>query len=222
MEAVQRVYTEKKDKFTRFFELLSQYNAKFNLTSITEEKDVLYKHFYDSLAGMDLFPKGIEVAEVGSGGGFPSIPLMFAREDLSFTLIESKSKKCDFLKVVVREFGLKATVLCSRAEEVSRSNFREYFDASTARAVASLPVLAEYCLPLVKPGGLLVAYKGPTEKGRSAIRAFSQLGGELEDEAEYSLPEGIGTRTLIVVRKVDHTPPKYPRGKGEERRTPLS
>lgn len=221
MEKAKRAYAENRERFTAFYELLKEYNGRFNLTAIVEEKEALCKHFYDSLAGLSFFEEGASVAEVGSGAGFPSVPLMIARGDLSFTLIESTKKKCVFLEEVKARLGLKAEILCARAEDVGRGPLRERFDAVCARAVASLPTLSEYCLPLVKKGGLFVAYKGPNEYAGSAARAISLLGGSLEGEAHYELPGGYGKRTLVLIRKKKETPPKYPRGQGAERRSPL-
>ena len=152
-----------KKKLKKFEELLLEWNNKFNLTSIKEEKEIEIKHFEDSLQGEKLFPKNKKVVEVGSGGGFPSIPLLINRSDLEFTLIESTGKKCEFLTMVVDNLSLNAKVLNKRAEDVGKSELRESFDIVTARAVASLNTLCEYCLPLIKVGGLFIAYKGINE-----------------------------------------------------------
>ncbi len=211
---------EQRGRFGDFYALLREYNAKFNLTSIIEEEEVYVKHFCDSLAGMHLFPAGAHVAEVGSGAGFPSVPLMLVRGDLTFTLIESTGKKCAFLGEAVKRLGLHAEVLCARAEDVARTDRRESYDAVCARAVARLDTLAEYCLPLVKKGGIFVAYKGTSERETGA-RAVSLLGGGETEEIAYELPRGMGTRTLFAAKKVRQTPQKYPRGHGAERRSPL-
>ncbi len=211
---------ERRGRFEAFYALLRAYNARFNLTSIIEEEEVYVKHFCDSLAGMDLFPAGASVAEVGSGAGFPSVPLMLAREDLSFTLIESTGKKCRFLETAVRELGLKAEVVCGRAEDLARGDLREKFGVCCARAVARLDTLAEYCMPLVKKGGLFIAYKGAGEM-ETGRRAVEILGGGAMKEISYDLPRGYGKRTLFLVEKARPTPPKYPRGNGAERRSPL-
>ena len=158
---------EESKKFAAFYALLSEYNEKFNLTRITGEEDCFVKHFLDSAAGEKYFPKGANVAEIGSGGGFPSVPLMILRPDLTFTLVESTGKKCSFLERAVLELGLPARVVNARAEELAKkADFREKFDVCCARAVARLNTLAEYCLPFVKPGGLFVAYKGKRKRRR--------------------------------------------------------
>lgn len=213
-----------REKFRAFYGMISEYNKKFNLTAILKEEEAESKHFFDSLAGEFLFPAGASVAEVGSGAGFPSIPLMIARGDLRFTLIESTRKKCEFLRAAVKELGLNATVECARAEDLGRdARFRETFDVCCARAVARLSTLAEYCLPLVKRGGTFLSYKGKNgqeeeEEARGAIRKLG--GGEIRLYA-YELPQGAGERVLVQVEKAETTPRKYPRGQGRERRNPL-
>ncbi len=211
------------EKFAAFRALLLSYNEKFNLTSVVEEKEMRYKHFLDCVAGEAFFPENSTVAEVGSGAGFPSVPLKIVREDLSFTLFESVGKKCEFLKEAVRELELCGTeVRKMRAEDAARGEFREKFDVCCARAVARMNTLAEYCLPLVRPGGRFIAYKGDAEEElKEAKRAISLLGGEIEEIFCFSLPEGYGKRTIAVVRKVKNTPEKYPRGRGKERSAPI-
>lgn len=214
----------KTEKFENFKELLLYYNEKFNLTSVTDEKGVKYKHFLDSVAGESYFSKGASVLEIGSGGGFPSIPLKLLRDDLSFTLVESTAKKCAYLEEIIEKLSLSGMkVLNLRAEEgAKRENLREKFDAVCARAVARLNTLTEYCLPFVKIGGVFIAYKGESaEELQEAERAIELLGGKVEEVIKYSLPEGCGERSLIIVRKIKTTPPAYPRGRGLERKKPI-
>ena len=220
----QRIGTgETGEKFSAFYALLSEWNKKFNLTRITEEEECRTKHFLDSAAGEKYFPRGAFAAEVGSGAGFPSVPLMILRPDLAFTLIESVGKKCAFLECAVKELGLSAKVVNMRAEDAGKDkNFRERFDVVCARAVARLNTLAEYCVPLAKEGGFFVAYKGRAEEEiREAGRAFSVLGCSLFAEERYELPGGEGERTLVVAKKTGKTPPAYPRGHGKDRSKPL-
>lgn len=215
---------EYKERFDAFRTLLLEYNKKYNLTAITEEKEICYKHFLDCLAGESFFPQGACVAEVGSGAGFPSVPLAIARPDLRFTLMESTGKKCEFLKTAAEKLCLgNITVLNIRAEDGGKDEtMREKFDVCTARAVARLNTLAEYCMPFVRVGGTFVAYKGICDEEQSeGERAVALLGGAKIKTARYSLPEGYGERTLVVVEKKKKTPPKYPRGNGRERRSPL-
>ena len=220
----EKLIKERAEAFDAFRRLLAEYNGRYNLTAITEEREVYYKHFLDSAAGEPLFPAGARVLEVGSGAGFPSIPLMLVRPDLTFTLLESTGKKCAFLETVIKEFSLPAEVLHVRAEDAGREEkYREKFDVCCARAVARLNTLLEYCLPFVKTGGLFLAYKGAgaEEEIKEAERAVALLGGGEVCSYPYSLPEGMGERTVVVVKKMRPTPQKYPRGRGKERSDPL-
>lgn len=213
-----------KEKFESFKELLITFNQKYNLTAICDEKEVYIKHFYDSIFPENLFEKDAKVIEIGSGGGFPSIPLKIVREDLNFTLVESTGKKCEFLKTAVDKLGLKCVqVLNIRAEDGAKDkSLRESFDVVTARAVARLNTLAEYCLPFVKTGGKFIAYKGDAEEEiKEAENAIKILGGEVEKIVKYELFEGLGKRCAVVIKKVKSTPEKYPRGRGLERKKPL-
>ena len=212
------------EQFNRFASLLTEHNKICNLTSVTDEKGVRYKHFYDSIFGEKFISNGASVVEIGSGGGFPSIPLKIVRDDLKFTLIEATAKKCRFLESVVDSLSLNCVqVLNIRAEEGAHNkNLREKFDFAVARAVAQLNTLCEYCLPYVRVGGAFIAYKGDAaEEVKSAGNAIKLLGGEIEDIVSYSLPEDFGKRSLIVIRKIKPTPPLYPRGQGKERKQPL-
>lgn len=210
------------EKFALFYAMLTAYNEKFNLTRITDREDCNKKHFLDSLSGEKYFPQGANCAEVGSGGGFPSVPLLIVRGDLRFTLLESSHKKCDFLCEVVEKLGLRARVYALRAEDAGRKEaFREAFDVCTARAVARLATLAEYCAPLIRVGGRFVAYKGRAEEELAeAAEAFDVLGLRLREKETFAL-EGGDVRTLLFAEKVKSTPAKYPRGKGKERSDPL-
>lgn len=218
------IKNECSDKFLKFKTLLLEKNKVCNLTSICDDKGVFYKHFLDSVAGESLFPLSADVIEIGSGGGFPSLPLKLIRDDLKFTLIESTGKKCAFLNDVVDKMNLKCVqVLNMRAEEGAHSkNLREKFDVACARAVAQLNTLAEYCLPFVKVGGLFITYKGQAdEEIKNAENAVRILGGEIESVIAYELPEDYGKRNLVVIRKIKSTPSAYPRGQGKERKNPL-
>lgn len=210
-------------EFKKFEKLLLEHNKICNLTSICDEKGVRYKHFLDSIAGESLFSYGAKVIEIGSGGGFPSIPLKIIRRDLNFDLVESTGKKCAFLEGVVDKMGFDGVQVRNiRAEDgANDANLREKFDFACARAVARLNVLCEYCLPFVKTGGKFIAYKGGAEEIDEAQNAIKVLGGRLESVTEYQLPENYGKRALIVIKKIKHTPLQYPRGLGRERKFPL-
>lgn len=223
-EILSVIQGEKKEIFEKYRALLLEYNQKYNLTTILEEKDVYYKHFLDSGVGEGLFKKGAKIAEVGSGAGFPSIVLKILRPDLEFSLFESVGKKCEFLRVVVDNLGLKnVNIYNLRAEDGAKDpRFREKFDHVTARAVARMNSLSEYCLPFVKVGGTFIAYKsGDITEIEEAESAYKTLGGKKELVYSYELPEGYGERTLAVIKKVKITPTRYPRGQGKERKQPL-
>lgn len=224
LEKVEILIEEKREKFKEFKELLLEYNNKFNLTSITEEKEIYYKHFLDSCVGESLIQKGSQIIEIGSGAGFPSIPLKIIREDLFFTLAESTGKKCEFLKLCANKLGMEGIkVVNERAEVLAKDKRqREKYDVVCARAVAPMNTLAEYCMPFIKLKGIFIAYKGNNEKEiREAEGAIKKLGGRIRDEIHYELPLEYGQRTLIVVEKLEKTPEKYPRGNGQERKKPL-
>ena len=214
---------EEVKKFEIFREMLEKYNNEFNLTAICDDEGINEKHFIDSLLGVEMFTKNSTVAEIGSGGGFPSLPLKIVREDLSFTLIEATGKKCRYLEKVITELGLKnMTVINGRAEEIGKDPaYRERFDHATARAVASLNILSEYCMPFVKTGGSFIAYKGNAdaeiEEGRNAVKI---LGGEIGRIKSAVLPDG-SERKIIEIVKKSKTPVLYPRGNGKERKKPL-
>ncbi len=220
----EEILGEKREKLQAFRTLLLEYNGRYNLTAITEEKDVTYKHFLDSAAGVDLFSEGARVAEIGSGAGFPSMVLKILRPDLRIDLFESVGKKCEFLKAAIAALDMRdVRVFTLRAEEAARDKaFREQYDFATARAVARMNTLSEYCLPFVKVGGAFIAYKsGDVSEIEEAKTAYKALGARLKKVYEYALPDGYGERALAVVEKVSPTPPKYPRGQGKERKSPL-
>lgn len=211
------------EKLEKFYGILAEYNKKVNLTAISGREDFIIKHVWDSLAGEKYFGRGARVAEVGSGGGFPSIPLKICRPDLEFTLFESVGKKCAFLKYAADELGLEGVAVENmRAEDAGRGVHRERYDACCARAVARLNTLLEYCAPLVKVGGIFVAYKGDAaEEIEEAANAAAVLGMKLVCADSYELPAGQGKRCLAVYKKISSTPAKYPRGQGKERKNPL-
>lgn len=211
------------EKFGIFYRMLAECNEKFNITRIVDEQDCKIKHFLDSLSGEKYFPQGANCCEIGSGGGFPSVPLMIFRPDLQFCLMESSAKKCSFLREVIEELGLNAQVHCVRAEEAAHDvQFREKFDVCCARAVARLNTLSEYCAAFVKTGGLFVAYKGDAgEEIQEAATAFSTLGLKLREAIPFELPQNAGKRAIVVCEKIKKTPSAYPRGRGKERSKPL-
>lgn len=220
----RKILLEYKEKFEIFRAMILEYNQRYNLTTILEEKDMNFKHFLDSIAGADLFRKGGKVAEIGSGAGFPSVPLKIVREDLKFDLFESVGKKCEFLQAIVDKFGFQDMHIYNiRAEDAARDEkFREKYDHATARAVARMNTLSEYCMPFVKVGGSFIAYKsGDVTEIEEAESAYKALGGRCGKVLPYSLPENYGERVLAVIEKTKPTPTRYPRGQGKERKSPL-
>ncbi len=207
--------------FEKYYDILIEYNSKFNITAITEKKDVIVKHFVDSVLGCGKVC-GNRLIDIGSGGGFPAIPIKIMNEEVNLTLLEATGKKCEFLKAVVKELDLKNVVVINdRAETLAKNpKYREQFDCCTARAVARLNTLLEYCLPFVKVGGKFVAFKGDAnEEVIEADNALKILGGEIVDNFCYELDGA--KRALISVEKIVNTPQKYPRGNGKERKSPL-
>ncbi len=214
--------TEKQENhFRKYYDLLIEYNQKFNITAITDKEEVINKHFIDSVLGVDKVCGNLLI-DVGSGGGFPAIPIKIMRDDISLTLVEATGKKCQFLNAVIDGLKLEnVTVLNMRAEDLGKDlKYREAFDCCTARAVARLNSLCEYCMPLVKVGGTFLAYKGDAdEEVKEAQNAIKILGGSLSEHFRYELENA--QRALISIKKIKNTDKKYPRGNGKERKNPL-
>ncbi len=207
--------------FDRYAEMLTERNEKVNLTAITDPDEIRVKHFTDSLAAIDLIKTGATVLDIGSGAGFPGIPLKIARDDISVTLLDSVNKKVAFMNEVIADLGLKnIEAVHARIEDFPHKG---EFDVAVSRAVAELTTLAEYALPFVKVGGTFVAYKSEKAEAEAAAagNAVALLGGRLREIREVNVAPGL-TRRLIVVDKIDPTPLKYPRGKNLPRLKPLA
>ncbi|MBQ9228065.1 MAG: 16S rRNA (guanine(527)-N(7))-methyltransferase RsmG [Eubacterium sp.] len=199
-------------------------NRKYNLTAITDSDEVLVKHFIDSLMLLKYFDLdyGMDVIDVGSGAGFPGLPLLIAKNNkLNIVFLDSTRKKTRFIEHALASCGLEAPVVCERAEECAHDpEFRETFDVATARAVAPLNILAEYCLPYVKVGGYFIALKGSKDEVPDALCAIGELGGELESNVSYKLPNG-DPRSIVIIKKVSQTSTKYPRVNSKIAKSPL-
>lgn len=208
-----------------YYQKLIEVNQVMNLTAVTNFEEVLTKHFVDSamlLTAADL--SGKKMIDVGTGAGFPGLVLKILQPDLQITLLDSLRKRLTFLQDVCHETGLASVRLVhGRAEdEAHRRGLRESFDIAAARAVAKLPVLCEYCLPFVRTGGLFAAYKtGDEEELRSAEKAVSLLGGDIEEVRQYTLPGTDARRSLVLIRKTAPTPAQYPRKAGTPVKNPL-
>ncbi len=207
----------------RYAALLVDYNRKVNLTAITAPEGIEDRHFVDSLIFAAQPEVAGRLADVGSGAGFPGVVAKIYKPDLALTLLEPTGKRLDFLRLLCAELGLTGvTFLKERAEEAARKPWRESFDVVCARAVAALPALCEYCLPLVRVGGTFLALKGPDAGAEcdAAAHAITVLGGRLSDVRACTLPDG-SARRLVICQKISQTPTKYPRGGGQIAKKPL-
>ncbi|SCP96440.1 16S rRNA (guanine(527)-N(7))-methyltransferase RsmG [Anaerobium acetethylicum] len=215
------------EQFIRYYEMLIEWNKLMNLTGITEYEDVINKHFIDSLSlvkATDL--AGISsVIDIGTGAGFPGIPLKIAFPHLNIVLLDSLNKRINFLNAVIEELGLEnIRTIHGRAEEFAqKEEYRECFDLCVSRAVANLSSLTEYCLPYVKEGGKFIPYKSGKidEELANSKNAIFILGGKLEKEVEFELPRTDMSRNLVVIEKVKKTPKKYPRKAGLPTKSPI-
>ena len=212
-------------QFYNYMNLLIEWNKKINLTAITEPNEIILKHFVDSLTISKYISDGTRVVDVGTGAGFPGIPLKIYRQDIEITLLDSLQKRINFLDEVIRELNLeKIETIHSRVEDFGKDKkYREKFDIATSRAVANLATLSEYLLPLVKIGGKVISMKGSLieEELENSKNAIKILGGEIERVDEFDLPNSDISRNIILIDKVKETPNKYPRKAGEPSKKPL-
>lgn len=204
------------EKFEVYAKILVEWNEKINLTAITEPKEIAIKHFIDSLTVLKSFniKKGSSMIDVGTGAGFPSVPLKILRDDINLTLLDSLNKRINFLNQLCESLDIKAQTIHSRAEEAGRNPiYREKFDIAVSRAVANLPSLCEYCIPFVKKGGAFIAMKGKDglSELQSAEKAIDILGARCNNKNDYiTLPDG-EKRIIFIIEKIQFTPEKYPR-----------
>ncbi len=215
------ITSEQAEKYVTLCDFMVEYNRNVNLTAITEFEEVVMKHFIDSVLPFAMIDikQGASFIDVGTGAGFPSLPLLIYRPDLKGTLCDSLQKRCTYLELACKKIGVNAEIIHARSEELGRKK-RECFDFSTARAVAAMPVLSEYCIPFVKRGGWFIALKSVNEDVQSAEGAVKLLGGSIEQVRDYKLPNG-DDRRLVVVKKISQTPTKYPRSSANIAKKPL-
>lgn len=212
------------NKLEKYYQLIIAYNQKFNLTTITEKEEVYYKHFYDALLiSNEVILDEQTICDVGSGLGVPGIVLKICFPNLQLTIIESNNKKCQFLAVVTKELELENVHIVNQRVEDFAHQYRETFDLVVARAVASLNILNELCLPLVKINGMFVAYKGLNVESelQTIKKGLTIIGAQLVKQETYQLPNNYGTRNLLFFKKQKLTPLKYPRRYQQIKNKPL-
>ncbi|MBD5160101.1 MAG: 16S rRNA (guanine(527)-N(7))-methyltransferase RsmG [Ruminococcus sp.] len=209
-------------KLDIYADFLVEYNKNVNLTAITEPVEILYKHFIDSVL-IDKYaeiPENASLIDVGTGAGFPSVPLKLFRPDIKITLLDSLNKRITFLQILCEKLSIEAEFIHDRAEITGKKpDYREKFDISCARAVANMSVLSEICLPFVRVGGVFVAMKGLTENISDGNNAIQLSGGKITDEFIYDVAGD--NRKIVTVKKISHTPTKYPRNSGQIKKKSL-
>ncbi|MFI3228784.1 MAG: 16S rRNA (guanine(527)-N(7))-methyltransferase RsmG [Bacillota bacterium] len=220
---MENLCKEQIEAFNTYMNALLECNKMYNLTAITEPNDVVVKHFLDSVQGAQLIPEGASVIDIGSGAGFPAIPLKIVRDDIAITMMDSVGKKVDFLHKTVEKLALcNATAIHMRAEEAAGTSMRESFDVAVSRAVGGLNGLLEYTTPLVKVGGYFIAYKGANAKDEldCAKGAIAKLNLNLVETIEFKLA-GEYDRTIYLFKKMAKTHEKYPRPYNQIKTKPL-
>jgi 16S rRNA (guanine527-N7)-methyltransferase len=216
---------EQLKKFFNYMNLMLEWNEKINLTAITEVDDVIMKHFVDCLTLLDYLKENETIVDVGTGAGFPGIPLAIMNEKNEFTLVDSLNKRINFLNDVKEKINLKnVTTIHARAEEFGQNKkYREQFDIAVSRAVANLSVLVEFLLPMIKVNGKVICMKGSQikEELEEAKFAIKELGGIIKERKEFYLPGTDIKRNIIIIEKIKNTPKKYPRKAGTPSKQPL-
>jgi len=231
MNQINQFLNQHKQTLDRLTAFMLDYNTHTNLTRITDLDEIIEKHYIDSILPLTLYnvPRGTisghgncRVLDVGSGAGFPGIPMKLFRSDLQVTLLDSAKKRTDYLQSLLRHIQVECEVVTGRSEELAHNpDYREKYGLVTARAVANLAALCEYCLPFVQVGGVFLAMKGEHSEVDSARTAIELLGGEIQDTIKYDLPSG-DKRNLIIIKKVRQTPTQYPRKRVNITKNPIA
>lgn len=216
---------EENEKFFKYMEMLIEWNEKINLTAIIEKKEIILKHFIDSLTILKYIENDKKIIDVGTGAGFPGIPLKIVNKEIEVTLMDSLQKRLKFLEEVIKENEIeKVKIVHKRAEDAGRDkSIREKYDYATARAVSNMSTLVEYLLPLVKVGGKCIVMKGPNieEELNKSKKAINILGGKIEKIEEIVLPGTDIVRNIIIIKKIKKTPEIFPRKAGTPLKKPL-
>ena len=220
-----KIEEKQAENLYKYMNLMLEWNEKINLTAITEPKEVILKHFVDSLTILKFIEKEEKVIDVGTGAGFPGIPLNIMKDDCEYTLLDSLNKRIIFLEEVISNLELRNIItMHARVEEAGKNKkHREQYDIATSRAVAPLNVLLEYLLPLIKVGGKCICMKGSNveEEINSAKNAIYTLGGEIEKIESITLPDSDISRNIVIIKKIKNTPSKYPRKPGTPLKEPI-
>ena len=225
-EEINIVFTEEElQKFYKYMQLLIEWNEKINLTAIVEPEEIILKHFIDSLTILKYIDKDKTLIDIGTGAGFPGIPVKIMRPDIEVTLLDSLNKRIYFLEEVINQLGLKnIETVHARIEEYGKNReYRESYDIATSRAVANLTTLSEYMLPMVKVGGISICMKGSEieEEFSKSQRAIDILGGKIQKVDTFTLPKSDNKRNIIIIEKKKPTPSKFPRKPGTPSKEPL-
>ena len=216
---------KQEENFNKYMDLLLEWNEKINLTAITDKDEIILKHFIDSLTIEKYIKDNDKVIDLGTGAGFPGIPLKIKNESIDITLVDSLNKRVNFLNEVIKELNLKnITAIHSRIEDLAHDkNYREKYDVVTSRAVANMSTLVEYMLPFAKIGGICICMKGPNvdEELENAKGAIKKLGGKIEKVESLTLPDSDIERNIVIIKKISQTDKKYPRKAGTPSKDPL-
>lgn len=225
IKEIMNISEKEANQFNKYMQLLLEWNEKINLTAITEPNQIILKHFIDSVSILKYIKDNDKVIDIGTGAGFPGIPIKIMNETLDITLVDSLNKRVKFLNEIIQNFELnKIQAIHARAEELGRNKeHREVYDVAVSRAVANLSTLLEYLMPFVKVGGICICMKGPNieEELKNAENAIVELGGSVEKVDNFYLPNSDIERNIIIIKKIKKIKDKYPRKAGTPAKEPI-